>query len=454
MPTRRFDESIQRNKMTERANEMNYTTTKAMRFVSALAAALIVGFSSVSCAEDEADKSGQSGDASVETAKRDHLDAMEQAVTTSKAMTTKVDDAGKAGARQSKSSALERISEIRALAKESADDDDNVDFFGFFVGMSYHDAAELAKWYKLKSEEFDVFSVYENAVWRLQFSLKGVRRITKGGSTFKKLAQEVANRVGAFEYNYKREMYEYKTIDGIVVSMSETEGVVITCDNLKPKEPKETAAAKSERLAVIQKVIPELLANMVPIPGKDFKLGKYEVTQLQWWRVMCNAPSHFNGANKPVERVSWDDCHEFLKKLNDMPEVKASGLVFRLPSEAEWEYACRAGATGEYCKLADGTEITKNKLDDVAWFDDNSGGKTHPVGQKKPNAFGLYDMHGNVWEWCEDLYRAGDSDRVRRGGGWNNGARYCTAGYRGYDFPDDRYDSLSFRLAASQEVNR
>ena len=205
----------------------------------------------------------------------------------------------------------------------------------------------------------------------------------------------------------------------------------------------------------IQKVIPELLANMVPIPGKDFKLGKYEVTQLQWRYVMCNAPSLFDGVDKPVVNVSWYDCHEFLKKLNDMPEVKASGLVFRLPTEAEWEYACRAGATGEYCKLADGTEITKNTLDDVAWFDDNSGGKTHPVGQKKPNAFGLYDMHGNVWEWCEDLYRAGYSYRVRRGGSWNLGdASSCAAGYRGNDNPGGSFSYLGFRLAASQDVNR
>ena len=93
--------------------------------------------------------------------------------------------------------------------------------------------------------------------------------------------------------------------------------------------------------------------------------------------------------------------------LNSMPEVKKSGLTFRLPTEKEWEYACRAASTGDYCKLADGTEITKGTLGDVAWYEDNSGKKTHPVGQKKPNAFGLHDMHGNVLEWCEDLYWAG-----------------------------------------------
>jgi formylglycine-generating enzyme required for sulfatase activity len=140
--------------------------------------------------------------------------------------------------------------------------------------------------------------------------------------------------------------------------------------------------------------------------------------------------------------------------LNSMPEVKKSGLTFRLPTEKEWEYACRAGSTGDYCKLADGTEITKGTLGDVAWYENNSGSKTHTVGQKKPNAFGLYDMHGNVWEWCEDLFQAGDSRRVYRGGGWGSSSRYCAAGNRFISYPDNRYDILGFRLAASQDVNR
>ena len=137
--------------------------------------------------------------------------------------------------------------------------------------------------------------------------------------------------------------------------------------------------------------------------------------------------------------------------LNSMPEVKKSGLTFRLPTEKEWEYACRAASTGDYCKLADGTEITKGTLGDVAWYEDNSGKKTHPVGQKKPNAFGLYDMHGNVWEWCEDLYWAGNSNRVNRGGCWFSSSRRCTAGFRGSNGPDERDLTLGFRLAASQD---
>lgn len=203
-----------------------------------------------------------------------------------------------------------------------------------------------------------------------------------------------------------------------------------------------------------EKVVLSIISGMVQIPGKDFKMGKCEVTQAQWAAVMGENLSRFKGANNPVEKVSWNDCKAFLEKLNARPEVKKSGLTFRLPTEKEWEYACRAGSTGDYCKLADGTEIAESTLGEVAWYDDNSGDKTHSVGQKKPNAFGLYDMHGNVWEWCEDLYRAGDSFRVVRGGSWLNYSRYCTAGYRFGNNPGLRDDDLGFRLAASQDVNR
>ena len=212
-----------------------------------------------------------------------------------------------------------------------------------------------------------------------------------------------------------------------------------------------TGASRERRL---KKAVSNIINNMVAIPGKNFKMGKYEVTQAQWQAVMGDNPSHFKDADNPVEKVSWNDCKKFLEKLNSMPEVKASGLTFRLPTEKEWEYACRAGSTGDYCKLADGTEITESTLGEVAWYVDNSGRKTHPVGQKKPNAFGLYDMHGNVWEWCEDLYQAGNSSRVRRGGSWSNLSGLCAAGNRVSYGPDSRFNRLGFRLAASQDVNR
>ena len=196
-------------------------------------------------------------------------------------------------------------------------------------------------------------------------------------------------------------------------------------------------------------VIPKV--DMIQIPGKLYRIQRTEVTQIQWMTVMGSNPSNFVGANRPVEYVSWDDCKKFLEKLNAMPEVKESGLTFRLPTEEEWEYACRAGSTGDYCKLADGTEVTESTLGEVAWYNGNSDSKTHPVGQKKPNAFGLYDMHGNVWEWCEDLYRAGSSYRVCRGGCWSDYSGDCSAGYRDTDDPGDRNYGLGFRLAASQD---
>ena len=187
---------------------------------------------------------------------------------------------------------------------------------------------------------------------------------------------------------------------------------------------------------------------------EGFWLGMYEVTQAQWGSVMGNNPSHFKGANLPVESVSWNDCQDFIKKLNALSEVKKSGWAYRLPTEKEWEYACRAGSTDDYCKLADGTEIMDDTLVEVAWYHDKCNDKTHPVGQKKPNAFGFYDMHGNVWEWCEDLYQVGSSVRVRRGGSWGFGSRYCRASDRGYGHPGDRGSCFGFRLAASQDVTR
>jgi formylglycine-generating enzyme required for sulfatase activity len=185
---------------------------------------------------------------------------------------------------------------------------------------------------------------------------------------------------------------------------------------------------------------------------RPFYIGKYEVTQEQWQAVMGKNPSKFTGAKNPVEMLAWSHCQEFLEKLNQ----KVRGAKCTLPTEAEWEYACRGRSTTEYCFGDD-----EKGLGDYAWYRENSGRTTHAVGQKKPNARGLYDMHGNVWEWCQDwydvsCYKAGrrvdpkgprtGHQRVLRGGSWNGHAAHCRSAYRGNLTPTNRSDNLGFRV--------
>ena len=350
------------------------------------------------------------------------------------------------------------IENILVLAKKSAEEDGNINFCGFFVGMSRYDAADLAAYYKLAEDEFAVSAEPAKAVSHLWFSLKGVRRITKGGNTLDELVQAVEKHVGDLKEDSYTGEYVHKTIDGIIVRMG-SKGLSIQNDGVasqnpvvtKVNRPKEAEAQKKEADAQ-RKTIQDLIGNMVDIPGKNFKMGRYEVTQKQWVAVMEENPSCFKNAGYPVEDVSWNDCQKFLEKLNAMPEVRASGLRFRLPTEAEGEYACRAGGRGDYCRLADGTEIVERTLDKVAWYFLNCGGKTtRPVGQKLPNAFGLYDMHGNVREWCEDVSMAdrSHSHRVSRGGDFLNFAESCKADHRSSDTPDKRSGNVGFRLVAS-----
>ncbi len=197
---------------------------------------------------------------------------------------------------------------------------------------------------------------------------------------------------------------------------------------------------------------------MVPIPGKNnwvlsknYWMGKFPVTQAQWKAIMGETPSNFKGEENPVEEISWNDCQTFVDKLNALPAAKESELVFRLPTVDEWEFACRAGATGDFCKLADGTEITAETLGEVAWFAGNSEKTTHPVGQKQSNAFGLYDMNGNVMEWTVDFDCDEDGEcRVHCGGGWFSSAEGCKSS-RPWSCrsPDSRSKYLGFRLCAS-----
>ena len=185
----------------------------------------------------------------------------------------------------------------------------------------------------------------------------------------------------------------------------------------------------------------------------DYYMGKYEVTQALWQSVMGSNPSYFKGDDLPVEQVSWNDCQEFISKLNSMTDRK-----FRLPTEAEWEYAARGGKKSRGYQYSGSSNIS-----DVAWYTDNSGSKTHPVGTKQANELGLYDMTGNVLEWCQDWYGSyvgssqtnptgavSGSYRVYRGGSWYYSARYCRSSFRYFITPGYRVSDLGLRLVLSE----
>lgn len=496
-------------------------------------------------------------------------------------------DAAQPQVRTTAKPASQGVAAVFDKAKAAADDG-SVDFFGFYPGMDRADLDALVAYYGLKEGEW---AAEGDPVHDIQFTLKGVRRVTRGGNTYDELEEAVANRVGDLQYNTKPGLptmwREYKTIDGVLVTMSEAavpsegipaglrladgfaevermeknlvarraqatreldavlsmgrkirsasgfDGVILAASYAKelgvdfdaddpygsgerlgqrlkelekewrgklegadrelarlrdayPEVYKERDAAEQKAREEAQKARGESYAvarsfrteaktisisdavaiELQSVPG-GLWFGKTEVTQAQWEAVMgapCSIPkwiSEFIGNDLPAIDISWDDCQEFLKKLNELPAVKQSGLVFRLPAYAEWEAACRAGASGDYCRLADGTEITKETLGQVAWFEDNSDKKTHPVGQKQPNAFGLYDMHGNVCEWCQEEFGMVESKakgkdyehkRVHRGGCWLGEARYCESSDRSISSPNRGSTSIGFRLCAEAAV--
>jgi formylglycine-generating enzyme required for sulfatase activity len=182
----------------------------------------------------------------------------------------------------------------------------------------------------------------------------------------------------------------------------------------------------------------------------DFYIGKFELTQAQWRAVTDSNPSYFKGCDQcPVEHVSWDDVQQFITTLNDK-----TGKNYRLPTEAEWEYAARGGSKSQGFTYSGG-----NDLDLVAWHNGNNGSKTYAVGKKRANELGIYDMSGNVWEFCSDWhgsYSSSDEvnpngiysgrNRVIRGGGWERHQGYCRSAFRGKIAPDFRINTLGFRL--------
>ena len=196
---------------------------------------------------------------------------------------------------------------------------------------------------------------------------------------------------------------------------------------------------------------------------KDYYMGETEVTQALWYAVMGQKPTadvsawsstYGLGDNYPAYYISWNDCQEFISKLNQL-----SGLTFRLPTEAEWEYAARGGHKATLQTLYSGS----NTIDDVAWYTSNSSSSTHPVAGKAANVLGLYDMSGNVWEWCQDwggdyssaaqtnpTGAASGSLRVNRGGSWYYNAEFCRSSNRSHGTPGRRSYLLGLRLALSE----
>lgn len=212
-----------------------------------------------------------------------------------------------------------------------------------------------------------------------------------------------------------------------------TTGQETVCDSTTKDLPStQTEVAETRELSIFD----QLAADMVYVESDSgsFYICKYEVTQRLWTEVMNDNPSEMQGDDLPVEQVSWNDCQRFIEKLNTL-----TGKTYRLPTEAEWEYACRGGKKSKGYKYSG-----SNDIDKVAWYDGNSENKSHPVGQKMPNELGLYDMSGNVWEWCQDMH---EGTGMCRGGSWIHNAQNCDPSLPN-ETPQAFYiNSLGLRLA-------
>jgi formylglycine-generating enzyme required for sulfatase activity len=195
--------------------------------------------------------------------------------------------------------------------------------------------------------------------------------------------------------------------------------------------------------------------------SRGFWTQQTELTQNQYEQLMGCNPAFFKGPQNPIESLTWNEATEFCRRLSELPPEKKAGNLFRLPTEAEWEYACRAGSTTEFCFGDD-----EAGMEEYGWYHKNSGRTTHPVGEKKANAWGLHDVHGNVSEWCGDFYgdypreavidprgpKSGDK-RVLRGGGWFFMPMFARSAYRDASAPSARYVGFGFRLVATSAAD-
>lgn len=271
--------------------------------------------------------------------------------------------------------------------------------------------------------------------------LVGTHEVSVKKSGYKELKKSIAieeNQTatfsGALEKGFSSDRRTY-TVNGVTFEMIPVEGGTFTM------------GATSEQGSDYDN--DEKPTHQVTL--SDFSIGKTEVTQALWEAVMGSNPSRFEGDNLPVEKVSWDDCQEFIRKLNTL-----TGGNFRLPTEAEWEYAARGGNKSKGYKYSG-----SNNVGQVAWYRDNSNNQTHPVATKSPNELGIYDMSGNVYEWCQDWYGSYSSGaqtnpkgpstgthRVGRGGSWINSARYTRVSIRFHYTPSITLGNLGLRLVS------
>ncbi|MEI6205990.1 MAG: SUMF1/EgtB/PvdO family nonheme iron enzyme [Desulfuromonadales bacterium] len=274
-------------------------------------------------------------------------------------------------------------------------------------------------------------------------------------AAWKALVNSYPEAAGATQYDTRA----FLSALGLVLD----NGTFITVEQKRKKDEEERQARLAREKEEARQKEKHLAGEFVTVPAgcfnanssqvclDSFRIGTYEVTQGQYRRIMGSNPSHFSscGDDCPVEEVSWDDAQSFISRLNSQ-----TGGRYRLPTETEWEYACRSGGRNEeYCG--------GNEVGAVAWYDGNSGSKTHPVGQKQPNGLGIYDMSGNVWEWVQDRYDKNypsssrnptgaslGSNRVNRGGSWLSDTEYARAANRRYNSPGLRNAGVGFRLAS------